>query len=337
PDIRDANITAFKTGYAFGETTEVFADTYRVEPAPMPAGRYRQISGNVALAYGLITASKKSGLPLFLGAYPITPASDVLHELSKHKRFGVTTFQAEDEIAGIGAALGASFAGHLGVTTSSGPGIALKMETIGLAVMTELPLVICDIQRAGPSTGMTTKTEQADLLQVMFGRNGEAPVPVLAAQSPMDCFDTAIEATRIAVKYRTPVILLSDGYIANCAEPWKVPDLASIPPIEPGFADAKNGTDSSGAEVFLPYRRDPETLARPWAIPGTAGLQHRIGGIEKAKETGAVSYDPANHDEMVRTRQAKIDRVVADIPDLAVHDPVEQARALTLRLGPTHG
>jgi len=337
PDIRDANITAFKTGYAFGETTEVFADTYRVEPAPMPAGRYRQISGNVALAYGLITASKKSGLPLFLGAYPITPASDVLHELSKHKRFGVTTFQAEDEIAGIGAALGASFAGHLGVTTSSGPGIALKMETIGLAVMTELPLVICDIQRAGPSTGMPTKTEQADLLQVMFGRNGEAPVPVLAAQSPMDCFDTAIEATRIAVKYRTPVILLSDGYIANGAEPWKVPDLASIPPIEPGFADAKNGTDSSGAEVFLPYRRDPETLARPWAIPGTAGLQHRIGGIEKAKETGAVSYDPANHDEMVRTRQAKIDGIVADIPDLTVDDPDGQARVLILGWGSTYG
>ena len=337
PDIRDANITAFKTGYAFGETTEVFADTYRVEPAPMPAGRYRQISGNVALAYGLITASKKSGLPLFLGAYPITPASDVLHELSKHKRFGVTTFQAEDEIAGIGAALGASFAGHLGVTTSSGPGIALKMETIGLAVMTELPLVICDIQRAGPSTGMPTKTEQADLLQVMFGLNGEAPVPVLAAQSPMDCFDTAIEATRIAVKYRTPVILLSDGYIANGAEPWKVPDLASIPPIEPGFADAKNGTDSSGAEVFLPYRRDPETLARPWAIPGTAGLQHRIGGIEKAKETGAVSYDPANHDEMVRTRQAKIDGIVADIPDLTVDDPDGQARVLILGWGSTYG
>ncbi|MFC7622946.1 2-oxoacid:acceptor oxidoreductase subunit alpha [Microlunatus sp. GCM10028923] len=339
PDIRDANVTAFKTGYAFGETTEVFADTYKVEPAPMPAGRYRQISGNVALAYGLIAASKKSGLPLFLGAYPITPASDVLHELSKHKRFGVTTFQAEDEIAGVGAALGASFAGHLGVTTSSGPGIALKMEAIGLAVMTELPLVVCDIQRAGPSTGMPTKTEQADLLQVMFGRNGEAPVPVLAAQSPMDCFDTAIEATRIAIKYRTPVILLSDGYIANGAEPWQVPDLASIPPIDPGFATEKNGTDKEGAEVYYPYRRDPETLARPWAIPGTAGLQHRIGGIEKAKDTGAVSYDPANHDEMVRTRQAKIDGIVQDIPDLVVDesDGSEGARVLILGWGSTYG
>ncbi len=347
PDIRDANITSFKTGYAFGETTEVFANTFQVDPAPMPSGHYRQISGNVALAYGLITASKKSGLPLFLGAYPITPASDVLHELSKYKRFGVTTFQAEDEIAGVGAALGASFAGHLGVTTSSGPGIALKMEAIGLAVMTELPLVVCDIQRAGPSTGMPTKTEQADLLQVMFGRNGESPVPVIAAQSPLDCFDTAIEATRMAIKYRTPVILLSDGYIANGAEPWKVPDIASIPPIDPGFATAKNGTDKEGAEVYYPYRRDPETLARPWAIPGTAGLQHRIGGIEKAKDTGAVSYDPANHDEMVRTRQAKIDGIVQDIPDLIVDDPStsspepvegsEGARVLIMGWGSTYG
>ncbi|WP_152362108.1 2-oxoacid:acceptor oxidoreductase subunit alpha [Microlunatus speluncae] len=339
PDIRDANITSFKTGYAFGETTEVFANTFQVEPAPMPSGHYRQISGNVALAYGLITASKKSGLPLFLGAYPITPASDVLHELSKHKRFGVTTFQAEDEIAGVGAALGASFAGHLGVTTSSGPGIALKMEAIGLAVMTELPLVVCDIQRAGPSTGMPTKTEQADLLQVMFGRNGEAPVPILAAQSPLDCFDTAIEATRIAIKYRTPVILLSDGYIANGAEPWKVPDIAAIPPIDPGFATAKNGTDKEGAEVYYPYRRDPETLARPWAIPGTAGLQHRIGGIEKAKDTGAVSYDPANHDAMVRTRQAKIDGIVQDIPDLVVNedDGSDGAKVLILGWGSTYG
>ncbi|MDX6321886.1 MAG: 2-oxoglutarate/2-oxoacid ferredoxin oxidoreductase subunit alpha, partial [Propionibacteriaceae bacterium] len=233
PDIRDANITAFKTGYAFGETTEVFAVTYEVAPAPMPAGQYRQISGNLALAYGLITGARKAGLPLFLGSYPITPASDVLHELSKHKRFGVTTFQAEDEIAGVGAALGASFAGHLGVTTTSGPGVALKAETIGLAVMTELPLLICDVQRAGPSTGMPTKTEQADLLQVMFGRNGESPVPVIAAQSPADCFDTAIEATRIAIKYRTPVILLSDGYIANGAEPWPVPDLSAIATIDP--------------------------------------------------------------------------------------------------------
>ena len=321
PAIRDANLTAFKTGYAFGETTETFAVTYEVAPAPMPAGQYRQISGNLALAFGLITGARKAGLPLFLGAYPITPASDVLHELSKHKRFGVTTFQAEDEIAGVGAALGASFAGHLGVTTTSGPGVALKAETIGLAVMTELPLVICDIQRAGPSTGMPTKTEQADLLQVMYGRNGEAPVPVLAAQSPADCFDTAIEAVRIAIKYRTPVILLSDGYIANGAEPWPVPDLSTIAAIDPDFAVTANGTDRAGKDAFYPYRRDAETLARPWAIPGTEGLQHRIGGLEKAKDTGAVSYDPSNHEEMTRIRQAKIDGIVRDIPDLTVDDP----------------
>ncbi|WP_425562496.1 2-oxoacid:acceptor oxidoreductase subunit alpha [Microlunatus ginsengisoli] len=341
PAIRDANITAFKTGYNFGETTEVFAVTYEVAPAPMPAGQYRQISGNLALAYGLITAARKAELPLFLGSYPITPASDVLHELSKHKRFGVTTFQAEDEIAGVGAALGASFAGHLGVTTTSGPGVALKAETIGLAVMTELPLIVCDIQRAGPSTGMPTKTEQADLLQVMYGRNGEAPVPVLAAQSPADCFATAIEAVRIAVKYRTPVIVLSDGYIANGAEPWHVPDLSSIPPIDPEFATAPNSTNKAGKDEFLPYLRDPETLARPWAKPGTAGLQHRIGGIEKAKNTGAVSYDPANHDEMVRTRQAKIDGIVRDIPDLVVDDPAgpdgTHARVLVLGWGSTYG
>ncbi len=341
PDIRDANLTAFKTGYAFGETTETFAVTYEVAPAPMPAGRYRQISGNLALAYGLVTAAKKAGLPLFLGAYPITPASDVLHELSKHKRFGVTTFQAEDEIAGVGAALGASFAGHLGVTTTSGPGISLKSETIALGVMTELPLVVCDIQRAGPSTGMPTKTEQADLLQVMFGRNGEAPVPVLAAQSPADCFPIAIEAVRIAVKYRTPVIVLSDGYIANGAEPWPVPDVTTIPSIDPQFAGSANAVDKAGNPAFLPYLRDPETLARPWAIPGTAGLQHRIGGIEKAKDTGAVSYDPANHDEMVRTRAAKIAGIVRDIPDLVVNDPADDegrtARVLVLGWGSTYG
>ena len=341
PDIRDANITAFKTGYAFGETTEVFAVTYEVPPAPMPAGTYRQISGNVALAYGLVTGARKAGLPMFLGAYPITPASDVLHELSKHKRFGVTTFQAEDEIAGVGAALGASFAGQLGVTTTSGPGVALKAETIGLAVMTELPLVICDIQRAGPSTGMPTKTEQADLLQVMYGRNGEAPVPVLAAQSPADCFDIAIEAIRIAIKYRTPVFVLSDGYIANGAEPWPVPDLSAIPTIDPDFASTPNATDAAGNDVFLPFKRDPETLARPWAIPGTAGLQHRIGGIEKAKDTGAVSYDPANHDEMVRTRQAKVDGIARDLPEVVVDDPDEHegfgASVLVLGWGSTYG
>jgi 2-oxoglutarate ferredoxin oxidoreductase subunit alpha len=341
PAIRDANLTAFKTGYAFGETTEVFAVTYQVAPAPMPTGRYRQINGNQALAYGLVTGARKAGLPLFLGSYPITPASDVLHELSKQKRFGVTTFQAEDEIAGVGAALGASFAGHLGVTTTSGPGMALKAETIGLAVMTELPLIVCDVQRAGPSTGMPTKTEQADLLQVLFGRNGESPVPVLAAQSPSDCFDTAIEAITFAIKYRTPVILLSDGYIANGAEPWQVPDLASIPAIDPQFATEANGTDAAGQPEYYPYRRDPETLARPWAIPGTAGLQHRIGGIEKAKDTGAVSYDPANHEEMVRTRQAKVDGIVRDIPNIVVDDPADSegrhARVLVLGWGSTYG
>lgn len=341
PDIRDANLTAFKTGYAFGETTEVFAVSYEVAPAPMPAGQYRQISGNTALAYGLVTAARKAGLPLFLGAYPITPASEVLHELSKHKRFGVTTFQAEDEIAGVGAALGASFAGSLGVTTSSGPGIALKAEMIGLGVMTELPLIICDIQRAGPSTGMPTKTEQSDLLQVMFGRNGEAPVPVLAAQSPSDCFDTAIEAVRFAIKYRTPVFLLSDGYLANGAEPWAVPDLSAIDPIEPGFATEANATGADGKPTFWPYRRDPETLARPWAIPGTPGLEHRIGGVEKDAETGNISYEPANHEVMVRTRQAKVDGIVRDIPDLSVDDPGSEtgdgARVLVLGWGSTYG
>ncbi|WP_408608888.1 2-oxoacid:acceptor oxidoreductase subunit alpha [Desertihabitans aurantiacus] len=341
PDIRDANITAFKAGHAFGETTETFAVRYEVAPAPMPAGRYRQISGNLATAYGLITGAHKAGLPMFLGAYPITPASDVLHELSKHKRHGVTTFQAEDEIAAVGAALGASFAGHLGVTTSSGPGIALKAETIGLGVMTELPLVVVDVQRAGPSTGMPTKTEQADLLQVMFGRNGEAPIPVLAAQSPADCFDTAIEAVRIAVKYRTPVMMLSDGYLANGAEPWRVPELADIPPIDPAFATEPNATDAKGNAVFHPYRRDEETLARPWAVPGTPGLEHRIGGIEKAKDTGNVSYDPANHEEMIRTRQAKVDGVVRDIPDLVVDDPGAEdgrgAKVLVLGWGSSYG
>ena len=340
-DIRDANLTAFKTGYAFGETTETFAVRYEVAPAAMPTGEYRQISGNLALAYGLIVGARKAKLPLFLGAYPITPASDVLHELSKHKRLGVTSFQAEDEIAAVGAALGASFAGHLGVTSSSGPGIALKAETVGLGVMTELPLIICDIQRAGPSTGMPTKTEQADLLQVMFGRNGEAPVPVLAAQSPADCFDTAIEAVRMAIKYRTPVYVLSDGYLANGAEPWLVPDVSAIEGIDPGFATAANGVNEAGEDVFYPYRRDAETLARPWAIPGTAGLEHRIGGIEKARDTGNVSYDPANHEEMVLTRQAKIDGIVRDIPDLAVDDPGvengEGARVLVLGWGSSYG
>ncbi|WP_245701615.1 2-oxoacid:acceptor oxidoreductase subunit alpha [Tessaracoccus oleiagri] len=333
PDIRDANIAAYRAGYAFGETTEAFAVQTTVDPAPMPEGRYRQISGNLATAYGLMTGAQKAGLDLFLGSYPITPASDILHELSKRKDVGVMTFQAEDEIAGVAAALGASFAGALGVTTTSGPGMALKSETISLGIMTELPLVVVDVQRAGPSTGMPTKTEQADLLQVLHGRHGEAPLPVIAAQSASDCFTTAVEACRIAVKYRTPVIMLSDGYLANGAEPWRIPDLDEIPPIDPGFATEANGPDGK----FLPYVRDEETLARPWAIPGTPGLEHRVGGIEKDARTGNVSYDPDNHETMVRTRQAKIDGIVRDIPDLTVDDPSGRARILVLGWGSTYG
>jgi len=330
PEIMKANIAAFQAGWNYGETTETFSVQYEVKPAAHPPGLYRNITGNTALAYGLIAASVRSGLPLFLGSYPITPASDILHELSKHKRFGVRTFQAEDEIAAIGAALGASFGGSLGVTTTSGPGVALKSETIGLAVATELPLVVVDVQRAGPSTGMPTKTEQADLLQVMFGRNGEAPVPVVAAQSPADCFDAAIEAARIAVKYRTPVVLLTDGYLANGSEPWRIPDVESLPTIDPAFAEP-------GQEDFQPFKRDPKTLARPWAIPGTPGLEHRIGGLEKADGAGNISYDPDNHDTMVRLRQAKIDGIAADIPPLQVDDPSGRARVLVLGWGCTYG
>jgi 2-oxoglutarate ferredoxin oxidoreductase subunit alpha len=303
----------------------------------MPAGTYRNITGNLALAYGLVAGSVRSGLPLFLGSYPITPASDILHELSKHKRFGVVTFQAEDEIAGVGAALGAAFGGALGVTTTSGPGLALKSETIGLGVMLELPLVVCDIQRGGPSTGLPTKTEQADLLQAMFGRNGEAPVPVVAPRSPGDCFDTALEAVRIAVTYRTPVLLLSDGYLANGAEPWPVPVVDELPAIDPSFATAPNHVDDTGAATFWPYQRDPDTLARPWAVPGTPGLEHRIGGLEKADGDGSISYDPDNHDLMVRTRQAKVDAITRSIPPLEVDDPDGTARVLVLGWGSTYG
>lgn len=335
PDIRDANIAAFRAGFNFGETAEEFSVRYEVKPAKMAPGTYRNISGNLALAYGLAAGADRAGLPLVLGAYPITPASDVLHELSKLKRFGVTTIQAEDEIAAVGAALGASYGGALGVSTSSGPGISLKSETIGLGIMLELPLVVCDIQRAGPSTGMPTKTEQADLLQVMFGRNGEAPLPVLAAQSPADCFDVAVEAIRIAITYRTPVMVLTDGYLANGSEPWKVPTIADVPAIEPNFATELNGTDAQGKPVFLPYLRDPETLARAWAIPGTAGLDHRIGGVEKEDKTGNISYDPANHDLMVRTRQAKVDGV--KVPPLTVDDPGDAAKVLVLGWGSTYG
>ncbi|WTU05231.1 2-oxoacid:acceptor oxidoreductase subunit alpha [Kitasatospora sp. NBC_00070] len=330
PDIAEANITAFRAGWNFGETTEDFAVSYEVAPARLPLGTYRNISGNLALSYGLIAAGQRSGLPVFLGSYPITPASDILHELSRHKNFGVRTFQAEDEIAGIGAALGAAFGGALGVTTTSGPGVALKSETIGLAVSLELPLLVVDIQRGGPSTGLPTKTEQADLLQAMFGRNGEAPVPIVAPATPADCFDAALEAARIAVVYRTPVFLLSDGYLANGSEPWRIPTVDELPSIDPDFATGPNHDGE-----FWPYQRDPATLARPWAVPGTAGLEHRIGGIEKQDGTGNISYDPANHDFMVRTRQAKIDGI--DVPDLEVDDPSGKARVLVLGWGSTYG
>ncbi len=331
PEILKANIAALHAGYNYGDTTEDFVVRYEVAPAPMPTGTYRNISGNLALSYGLITAAKRAELPLFLGSYPITPASDILHELSRHKGFNVTTFQAEDEIAGIGAALGAAYGGALGVTTTSGPGLALKSETIGLAVALELPLLVVDVQRGGPSTGLPTKTEQADLLQALYGRNGESPVAVVAPQSPADCFDAALEAARIAITYRTPVLLLSDGYLANGQEPWRIPDITSLPAIDPGFATEPNGDDGE----FLPFLRDAETLARPWAVPGTKGLAHRIGGIEKADRTGNISYDPDNHDTMVRLRQAKIDGI--DVPDLVVDDPTGDADLLVIGWGSTYG
>ena len=337
PDIMNANIAAYEAGWSYGETTEAFSVQYEVAPASMPTGLYRNITGNPALSLGLIAASELSGLPLFLGSYPITPASDILHELSKHKNFGVMTFQAEDEIAGIGAALGAAYGGALAVTTTSGPGVALKSEAIGLAVSLELPLLIVDVQRGGPSTGLPTKTEQSDLLQAMFGRNGEAPVAIIAPQSPSDCFHAAIEAARIAVEYRTPVFILSDGYLANGSEPWLVPDVATLPRFEPDFATGPNHTAADGSEEFWPYLRNPETLARPWAIPGTKGLEHRIGGIEKADGIGTISYDPDNHDKMVRLRQAKIDAVARTIPEIKVDDPSGDAKVLILGWGSTFG
>jgi 2-oxoglutarate ferredoxin oxidoreductase subunit alpha len=337
PDILGANIAALEAGWSFGETTEAFSVRYEVKPAPMKAGTYRNIHGNLALAYGLVAASDRSGLPIFLGTYPITPASDILHELSKLKKFGITTFQAEDEIAGVGAAIGASYGGSLGVTTTSGPGVALKSEAIGLAVTLEIPLLIIDVQRGGPSTGLPTKTEQSDLLQAMFGRNGEAPVPIVAPQSPSDCFDAAIEAARIAVEYRTPVFLLSDGYLANGSEPWSIPDVDSLPTFAANFATELNHTNDDGTQEFWPYLRDSETLARPWAIPGTPGLEHRIGGIEKADGRGNISYDPDNHDKMVRLRQAKVDGIAASIAPLAVEDPDGDARVLIIGWGSTYG
>ncbi|HEY0415280.1 MAG TPA: 2-oxoacid:acceptor oxidoreductase subunit alpha [Gaiellaceae bacterium] len=327
PALAEANVKAFNTGYHFGETSESFAVQYEVKSAQLPPGRYRQITGNTALSYGLIAASRLSGLPLFLGAYPITPASSILEELARQKAFGVRTFQAEDEIAAVGAALGASFGGALGVTTSAGPGIVLKAETVGLAVTLELPLLIIDVQRAGPSTGMPTKPEQGDLLMVLFGRNSESPVPVVAPSAPGDCFYAAIEAARVAIRYRTPVYLLSDAYLANGAEPWRIPDVSTLEPIAAGFAEPDGGE-------FLPYRRDPETLARPWAIPGTPGLEHRIGGLEKANETGNVSYDPENHDLMTQLRAQKVAGI--EVPAQQV-DHQEGADLLVLSWGGTYG
>ena len=330
PHLALANVTAFSAGWAFGETTETFSVRYEVPPAELPPGQYTNITGNRALALGLVAAGQLSGLPLFLAAYPITPASDVLHELSKHKRFGVTTVQAEDEIAAAGAALGASFAGALGVTTTSGPGFVLKQETLGLAVSAELPLVVVDVQRGGPSTGLPTKTEQADLLLTLYGRNGEAPLPVVAPRSPADCFDAALEAVRIATTYRTPVVLLSDGAIANGSEPWRLPEDHELPDLS-----VEHATPDPDGEPFLPFVRDPETLARPWAVPGTAGLEHRVGGLEKSDGAGTVAYDPANHERMTALRAEKVAGV--RVADVEVDDPDGDARLLVLGWGSTYG
>jgi 2-oxoglutarate ferredoxin oxidoreductase subunit alpha len=335
--VGQANLRAFRAGFNFGETSELFESSYEVHPAPLEPGLYTNISGNTALAWGIVAAGQLAKLPVFLGSYPITPASDVLHELSRHKNFGVRTLQAEDEIAGVGAALGAAYGGHLGFSTTSGPGMDLKAETVGLAVALELPLVVIDIQRAGPSTGMPTKTEQADLLQAMYGRHTDTPVPIVAPRTPSHCFYAVIEAVRIALKYRTPVFVLSDAYLANGAEPWRVPDVESLPDISVPFATEPNGTDAEGKPAFLPYVRDPDTLARPWAIPGTPGLEHRIGGLEKADVTGNVSYLPDNHERMVRLRAAKVAGIARDIPPVDVDDPSGDAELLVLGWGSTYG
>jgi len=332
PEILESNIKVLQAGYNYGDTTETFTTTYTVEKAKMESGTYRSIMGNQAVAYGLIAAAQKSGLQLFLGSYPITPASDILHDLSKYKNFGVKTFQAEDEIAAIASAIGAAYGGALGVTTSSGPGIALKGEAMGLAVMLEIPLVIVNIQRGGPSTGLPTKTEQSDLMQAYYGRNGECPMPVVSASTPTDCFDVVYEAVRIAVQHMTPVIFLSDGYIANGAEPWKFPQTKDLPEIKVSF---KKQIDE-GDEKYMPYKRD-EKLVRPWAIPGTPGLEHRIGGIEKQDGTGNVSYDPDNHQHMVKTRQAKVDLIANDIPEQQLDSGPEKGKILVLGWGSTYG
>jgi 2-oxoglutarate ferredoxin oxidoreductase subunit alpha len=336
PLVMEANLRAFKAGYHFGETAELFESSYQVKPAALEPGEYVNVTGNTAAAWGLIAAASRAGLPLFLGTYPITPASDILHELSKHKQFGVRTFQAEDEISGIGAALGAAFGGALGVTTTSGPGVDLKSEMMGLAISLELPLLVIDIQRGGPSTGLPTKTEQADLLHAMYGRHGESPLPIVAAKTPSHCFEATVEAVRLAVKYRTPVILLSDGYLANGTEPWRLPDLEDLPVIDPAFATEANHTEPDGTEVFWPYIRDEETLARPWAPPGLPGLEHRIGGLEKADGSGNVAYDGPNHERMTRLRAAKIAGIAHDIPPTDVDDP-DGADVLVIGWGSTYG
>jgi 2-oxoglutarate ferredoxin oxidoreductase subunit alpha len=336
PVVVEANTLAFRAGYNFGETAEIFESSYEIAPAEHLPGTYANVTGNVALAWGLLAAANLAKLPLFLGSYPITPASDILHELSKHKNFGVRTLQAEDEIAGIGAALGAAFGGALGVTTTSGPGLDLKAETVGLAVSLELPLLIVDIQRGGPSTGLPTKTEQSDLLHAMFGRHGEAPVPIVAAKTPSHCFEAAIEAVRIAIKYRTPVYLLSDGYLANGSEPWRLPDVASLPDISVEFATEPNATGPDGQPTFWPFLRDPETLARPWAIPGTPGLEHRIGGLEKRDGVGTVAYESDNHEAMVHARAAKIAGIARELQPAEADDPTGDAKVLMLGWGSTY-
>jgi 2-oxoglutarate ferredoxin oxidoreductase subunit alpha len=337
PQVAEANEVAFKAGHAFGETAELFGHRYEVRPAELPAGTYTNVTGNTALAWGLVAASQLSGLPLFLGSYPITPASDILHELSKHKNFGVRTLQAEDEIAGIGAALGAAYGGHLGVTTTSGPGMALKSETMGLALNLELPLLIIDIQRGGPSTGLPTKTEQADLLMALYGRHGESPLPVLAAKSPSHCFELAIEAARIAIEFRTPVILLSDGYLANGTEPWRLPDVSTLPDLKVTFATEPNHMNPDGSSAFWPYERERDTLARAWALPGTPELMHRIGGLEKEDGSGNVSYDPVNHEHMVHVRARKVAGIADHIPDVEVAGDVDDAELLVVGWGSTWG
>lgn len=332
PDIFDSNLKVLQAGYNYGETTEAFTTTYKVEKARMQPGNYRSVMGNQALAYGLIAAAQTSGLPLFLGTYPITPASDILHELSRHKNFGIRTFQAEDEIAAITSVIGAAYGGSLGVTTTSGPGMALKAEAMGLAVMLEIPMVIVDVQRGGPSTGLPTKTEQSDLLQAYYGRNGECPMPVISASTPADCFDAVYEAVRISVQHMTPIIFLSDGYIANGAEPWRFPQTADLPPIHVKFKTELG----HGEEKLQPYLRD-EKLVRPWAVPGTPGLEHRIGGLEKQNITGNVSYDPDNHQLMVKIRQQKVDKIAEYIPEQKIDSGADKGKVLVLGWGSTYG